>query len=99
MIPAHRTPIVHCVKRSHLVHPHRRHLQPARNLVHNAQTRKAMLSLAEIKQGHDGGLFVLWRVPLQDLGDEGLIDAVEGEGDVGVVVGCIAVLRISIILC
>lgn len=52
-----------------------------------------MLALAEVEQGHDGGLFVLGRVALEDLGDELLILGVELEGQVGVVVGCVSVLE------
>lgn len=52
-----------------------------------------MLALAEVQQGHDGGLLVLGGVSLKDLGDELLILGVELEGDVGVVVGCVSVLR------
>lgn len=52
-----------------------------------------MLALAEVQQGHDGGLFVLGGVSLEDLGDELLVLGVELEGDVGVVVGRVSVLR------
>lgn len=46
-----------------------------------------MLALAEVQKGHDGGLFVLGGVSLEDLGHELLVLGVELEGDVGVVVG------------
>lgn len=51
-----------------------------------------MLALAEVEEGHDGGLLVLGRVALEDLGDDGLVLGVELEGDIGVVVGRVAVL-------
>lgn len=51
-----------------------------------------MLALAEVEQGHDSGLLVLRGVALEDLGNDSLILGVELEGDVGVVVGGVAVL-------
>lgn len=51
-----------------------------------------MLSLSKIEKGHDGGFFVLWRVAFEDLGDEFLVDGVEGEGDIKVVPRGVAVL-------
>lgn len=51
-----------------------------------------MLALAEIQQGHDGGLFVLLGVSLEDFGNDRLALLVESEGDVGVVVCGVAVL-------
>lgn len=54
-----------------------------------------MLALSEIEDGHDGGLLVLRRVALEDLGDELLILGVELERDVGVVVRRVAVLQAS----
>lgn len=43
-----------------------------------------MLALAEVEQGHDGGLFVLGRVALEDLIGEGevLLGELEREGRV-----------------
>jgi hypothetical protein len=43
-------------------------------------------------QRHDGGLRVLRRVALEELGDDGLVLLGELEGDLGVVVGGVAVL-------
>lgn len=51
-----------------------------------------MLALAEVEDGHDGGLFVLRGVPLEDLDNDGFVGGGEFEGDVGVVVGGVAVL-------
>ena len=90
--PPYRIPVVHCIERRHFVHPHRRHLQQARHLIHHADAREPELALAEIEERHHGCFFVLGRVPLQDLGDEFLVDGVEGEGVLGVVAGGVAVL-------
>lgn len=54
-----------------------------------------MLALTQIQQGHHGGLLVLRRVALEDLGDGGLIYGVELEGDFGVVVGRVSVLFVG----
>ncbi len=70
MIPPHRTSIVHCVEGRHLVHPHRRHLQQPRDLIHDADAREAVLSLSEVEQRHDRRLLVLARVPAEDFFDE-----------------------------
>lgn len=51
-----------------------------------------MLALSQVEYWHDGGLLVLGGVFLEDLGDDGLILSVELEGNIGVVVGCVAVL-------
>jgi len=51
-----------------------------------------VLALAQVQQGHDGGLLVLGRVALEDLIDEFEVLLVELEGDVGVVVRFVAVL-------
>jgi hypothetical protein len=85
--------VVHGVEGGDLVDSHGGHLEQAGDLVHDADAGEAVLALAEVQQGHDGGLFVLGGVPLEDLGDELLILGVELEGDVGVVVGCVSVLR------
>lgn len=84
---AHRTPVIHGIKRSHLIHAHRRHLQNPRNLIHYAQAGEAMLSLSQIQDRHDGRLLVLWGVALEDLVDELVILVVELEGDFGIVDG------------
>lgn len=93
MEPPHRIPVIHCVESRDLVHAHRRHLQDARHLIHDADTREAVLPLPEIEQGHHGGFFVLQRVAFEDLGDEFLVQGGEAEGYGGVVLGAVAMLR------
>lgn len=93
MEPAHGVAVVHGVESGDLVDSHGRHLQDARDLVHDADAGEAVLSLSEVEEGHDGGLLVLAGVAGQDFLDELLILAVELEGDVEVVVGRVAVLR------
>jgi hypothetical protein len=90
---AHWCPVVHGVERRDLVHTHGRHLEEARNLVHDADAAEAVLALAKIQQGHDGGLLVLRGVAGDNLLDELLILLRELEWDRGVVLGRIAVLR------
>lgn len=90
--------VVHGVERGNLVDTHGRHLQQAGDLVHDANASVAVLALAQIKQGHDGGLFVLRRVTLENLGNDGLVVLVEFERDVGVVFGRVAVLRMLALL-
>lgn len=51
-----------------------------------------MLSLTEVEQGHDGGLLVLGRISLKDLGHDGLVLLVELKRDIGVVIRGVAVL-------
>lgn len=87
--------VVHGVEGGNLVNAHRGHIQHAGDLVHHADAGEAVLALAEIKNGHDGRLLVLRRVSLKDLGDDDLILLVEFEGDVGVVVRRVPVLRES----
>lgn len=89
---AHRRPVVHGVEGRHLVDAHWGHLENAGDLVHDADTRETMLALAEVEQGHDSRLLVLGRVALEDLGDDLFILLGELKGDVGVVVGGVAVL-------
>lgn len=89
---AHGRPVVHGVEGGDLVDAHRGHLEHAGDLVHDGDGGEAVLALAEVEERHHGGLFVLWRVALEDLGDDGLILLGELEGDVGVVVWCVAVL-------
>ena len=52
-----------------------------------------MLALAEIEQGHHGGLFVLWRVTFEDFGNEFFIDGVELERYGRIVDRAISMLR------
>jgi hypothetical protein len=84
--------VVHGIKRGHLVDAHRRHLEDAGDFVHDADGGKSVLALAEVEERHHGGFLVLRRVALEDLGDDGLVGGREFEGDVGVVVGGVAVL-------
>jgi len=51
-----------------------------------------MLALSEIQQRHDGGFFVLRRVPREDFLDQLLILGSELEGDFQVVLGRVAML-------
>lgn len=51
-----------------------------------------MLALAQVQQGHDGGLLVLGWVSLEDLIDKGEVLGVELELDGRVVVWLVAVL-------
>lgn len=90
---ADRRPVVHSVEGGHLVDAHRGHLEQAGDLVHDGYAGEAVLALAEVEERHDGGLLVLWRVALEDLGDDGLILFGELEGDRGVVVGRVAMLK------
>ncbi len=81
MILADLIPIIHRIKRRNLIHPHRRHLQNPRHLIHDTQATEACLSLSEIEQWHHGRFLVLWWVARQDLLDDGLVGGGEGEGD------------------
>lgn len=51
-----------------------------------------MLALAKVQDWHDSSLLVLRWVALKQLGDDGLILWREFERDIGVVIGCVAVL-------
>lgn len=85
--------VVHGVEGGYLVDPHRRHLEDAGHLVHDADAGEAMLALTQVEQRHHGRLLVLWRVALEDLGDDALVLLRELERDIGVVIGCVAMLR------
>ena len=89
---ANRGAVVHGIERSDLVDAHRGHLKDTSHLVHDADAAEAVLALAEIEQGHDGRLLVLRRVALDDLFDDLLIVCRELEGNIGVVVGGVAML-------
>ena len=54
-----------------------------------------MLTLAQVKEGHHGGFFVLRGVAFEDFGDELLVDLIELEGYSGIVLRRIAVLGSS----
>lgn len=90
---AHGVAVVHGVESGDLVDSHGRHLQDARNLVHDTDAGETVLSLAEVEKRHDGGLLVLAGVAGKDFLDELLILGVELEGNVEIVVGSVAVLR------
>ena len=85
MIPANRTSIVHGVERRHLVHPHWRHLQYPRHLIHDTDTREPMLPLSQVQQGHHRRLLILAGVPAEHLLDKLLVVGIEFEGNVRVV--------------
>lgn len=89
---AHGRAVVHCVEGGDLVDAHGGHLEQAGDLVHDADAGEAVLPLAEVKQRQDGRLLILGRIPLEDLGDDGLVGRCEIERDVGVVVGGVPVL-------
>lgn len=89
---AHGRAVVHGVKGGDLVDAHGGHLEEAGDFVHDADRGETVLALAEVEDGHDGGLFVLRRVALEDLGDDGLVGGGELEGDFGIIVGGVAVL-------
>lgn len=84
--------VVHGVESGNLVDTHGGHLEHAGDLIHDADTGVAMLTLAEVEEGHDGTLLVLGRVALEDLIGklEVLVGKLEGEG--GVVGRLVAVL-------
>jgi hypothetical protein len=81
---ADRLAVVHGVEGRDFVNAHRGDLEHAGNLVHDADASVAVLALAEVEQGHDGGLLVLGRVALEDLIGEGevLLGELEREGRV-----------------
>lgn len=89
---AHGGAVVHGIEGSDLVDAHGGHLEDAGDLVHDADAGKAVLALAQVEDRHDGGLLVLRRIALEELGDDGLILRREFEGDLGVVVGRVSVL-------
>ena len=89
---AHRVAVVHGVESGNLVDTHGGHFQSASNLVHDADAAETVLALAEVEQGHDGSLLVLRRVSAEDFLNELFILGVECEGDVEVVLWCVAVL-------
>lgn len=90
---ADRRAVVHGIEGGDLVDTHGGHLEQAGDLVHDADAGESVLALANVKNGHDGGLFVLGRVALQDLGNDLFVLGAELERDIGVVVGRVAVLR------
>lgn len=93
VVLAHGGPVVHGVESRDLVHTHGRHLQYPCNLVHDADAAESVLALSEIEERHDGGLLVVGGVSRDNLLDELLILFGELEGNRGVVLWTIAVLR------
>lgn len=83
--------VVHGVEGGDFVDAHRGHLEDAGHLVHDADRGESVLTLAKVEDGHDGGLLVLGRVALEELGDDGLILRGELEGNLDIVVGRVAV--------
>ena len=92
MVPSNRRSIIHRVESRNLVNAHRRHLQYLCNLVHHTYTREAMLSLAQVEEGHDRCFLVLRGIAFEDLGDKFLVDCIEFEGDRGIVVVSVPML-------
>ena len=95
MVLADGGAVVHGVEGGDLVDAGGGHLEQAGDLVHDANGGEAVLALAEVEQGHDGGLLVLRRVPLQDLRDHRLVRRAELERDLRVVVARVPVLLSS----
>lgn len=89
---ANRCTVVHGIERSDLVDTSRGHLEKTSDLVHDGDGCKTMLALTQVEQWHHGGLLILRRVSLEDLGDECLILRVELERDIRVVVGGVSML-------
>lgn len=89
---AHWRAVVHGVKGCNLVDTHRGHLKNPRDLVHDADGGEAMLALAKVQNWHHSSLLILRWVALEQFGDDGLILWREFEGNIGVVIGCVAVL-------
>lgn len=85
--------VVHGVEGRDLVDAHGGHLEQPGDLVHDADAREAVLALAQVEERHHGRFLVLRRVPLEDLGDELLVDRVESERDRRVVLWAVSVLK------
>ena len=84
--------VVHGVEGCDLVDAHWGHLENAADLIHDADAGEAVLALAKVEQGHDGGLLVLGRIPLEDLIDDLEVLLGELERDARVVLRLVAVL-------
>lgn len=93
VVLAHGVPVVHCVESGNFVYTHGRHLEYPRNLVHDADAAESVLALAEVEKRHNGCLLVLRGVPRDDFLDELLILRRKFEGNLGVVLGRVAVLQ------
>jgi hypothetical protein len=57
-----RVPIEHGVERGDFVDTHRRNFNQRRNVIHDRKAGKAVLTLRQVEQRNDGGLFVVCRV-------------------------------------
>ena len=90
---ADRLAVVHGVESCDFVDTHRGHLQQPGDLVHDTDAGVAVLALAQIQHGHDGGLLVLRGVTFEDLIDELKVLLGEIERDTRVVGGFVAVLE------
>ena len=93
MILPNRFPVIHCVESRNLVDSHGWHLQHPGDFVHNADTGEAMLTLPQVKKGHNRRLLVLWRVTLEDFVHESEVLGGEFEGKGGVVGWFISMLH------
>ena len=60
-------PVEHGVERRYFVHSHGLHFEQLRHVVHNTDARPSLvLSLADIEEGNDGRLLVLWWIMRDD---------------------------------
>lgn len=96
---AHGVAVVHGVEGCHFVDTHWRHLEYPGHLVHDADAAESVLALAQVEQRHDGRLLVLRGVAGDNLLDELLILRREFEGDLGVVLGRVAMLQTVLARC
>lgn len=92
---AHRSAVVHGVESRDLIHTHGRHFQKSRYFIHDADAAESVLSLSEVEERHDRRLLVLGGVPGEDFLDKLLILRREFERYRGIVVGGVAVLRVT----
>ncbi len=83
-----RVLVIHRIERSHLIYPHRRHVQYLRNFIHHTYATETKLALSQIEEWHHGRLLVLWGIAFEDLLDEPLVEGGEFEGDGGIVLRC-----------
>jgi hypothetical protein len=88
-------PVVHGIEGGDLVDAHRRHLQHACDLVHDADACESVLPLPQVQDGHHGGLLVLGGVSAEDLFDELIVLRRELEGNRGIIDGRIAMLYLK----
>lgn len=91
VVLAHGIPVIHCVESGNFVYTHGRHLEYPCNLVHDADAAESVLALTKVEERHDGCFLVLRGVPRDDFLDELLILRREFEGNLGIVLGRVAV--------